>query len=142
MRILAICIRQFFQKWHPCVQKNKLRRQMFCGKFRLFLSFPHFAQKPKITFDKSGFGKPVKNFLYSSRETFCWKHFFENLYKSYLFLSLGKKTSGTMLKLFFVSSGTLLEIWTFWGKSMFFCRFHTLCELFPQLQTKLAGLSS
>ena len=44
VRLFAKWFRQFFQNWHPCVQKNKLRRQMFCGKFRLFLSFPHFAQ--------------------------------------------------------------------------------------------------
>ena len=44
LRLFPKCFRQFLQKWHPCVQKNKLRRQVFYGKCRLFLSSPDFEQ--------------------------------------------------------------------------------------------------
>ena len=40
-----------------------------------------------------------------------------------------------------MSSGTVMECCTFWRKWKFFCRFRTICELFSQHQTKLAGLS-
>ena len=42
--IFGNCFRQFFQNWHPCVQKNKLRRQVVYGKSRFFLSFPDFER--------------------------------------------------------------------------------------------------
>ena len=36
--------RKFLQNWHPSVQKNKFRRQVFYGKGRLFFSIPDFQQ--------------------------------------------------------------------------------------------------
>ena len=44
VRLFPKCFRQFLQNWHPCVKKNKLRRQLFFGNCRLFLSSPHFEQ--------------------------------------------------------------------------------------------------
>ena len=130
VRLFPKCFRQFFQNWHPSVQKNKLRRQVFYGKFRLFLSIPDLEQKPNITFGISGFGKPVKNDFYSSRETFWREQIFENSYESDLFLILGIKRLAVWSDCLYVSSGTVMESWTFGGKSKFFCRFHTLCETF------------
>ena len=44
VRLFTKSFRQFFQNWHPFVQKNKLRRQVFYGKCRLFLSVPDFER--------------------------------------------------------------------------------------------------
>ena len=104
---------------------------MFYGKFRLFLSISDLEQKPNITFGKSGFGKPVKNDFYSSRETFWRKQIFENFYESDLFLILGIKRLAGWSNCLYVSSGTVMESCTFWGKWKFFLSFpHIMWNIF------------
>ena len=104
---------------------------MFYGKFRLFLSIPDLEQKPNITFGKSGFGKPVKNDFSSSRETFWRKQISENFYESDLFLILGIKRLAGWSNCLYVSSGTVMESCTFWGKWKFFLSFpHIMWNIF------------
>ena len=104
---------------------------MFYGKFRLFLSISDLEQKTNITFGKSGFGKPVKNDFYSSRETFWRKQIFENFYESDLFLILGIKRLAGWSNCLYVSSGTVMESCTFWGKWKFFLSFpHIMWNIF------------
>ena len=68
-------------------------------------------------------------------------NFFANFHKSDLFLNLGRKRLAGLSNCLHVSSGTVLQSWTSWAKSKFFCRSHRLCETLSQLQTKMAGLS-
>ena len=88
-------------------------------KIQIFLIISGIWAITQYNFGKSGFGKPVKNDFNSSRETFWRKHFFEDFYKSDLFLNLGKKRLAGCPNCFYVSSGTVLESWTFLRKSKF-----------------------
>ena len=121
--------------------KEQIEKTSGFWKVQIFLIISGLWAITQYNFGKSGFGKPVKNDFYSSRETFWRKQIFENFYESDLFLILGiKRLAGWSICLY-VSSGTVMESCTFCGKWKFFCRFHTLCETFLQLQAKLAGLS-
>ena len=66
------------------------------------------------------FRQACHKWLLLVRRNFLKRTIFRKLLQKWLVSESGQKTFGTMLKLFFVSSGTVLEIWTFWGKSMFF----------------------
>ena len=130
VRLYTKSFRQFFQNWHPSVQKNKLRRQVFYGKFRLFSSIPDFEQKSNITFGKSGFGKPVKKDFYSSRETF-WKKNLWKLLQKWLVSEFGQKTFGRMVKLPSRVQWNSAEKMNLLGKIKVFLSFpHIMCNSF------------
>ena len=117
--------------------EEQIEKTSVLWKIQTFLSNPYIEQYPNITFGKRGFGKPLKKDFYSSREAFWRKQFFENFYKSDLFLNLGRKRLAGWSNHLHVYSGTVLKSWTSWAKSKFFCRSHTLCETLSQLQTKM-----
>ena len=71
--------------------EEQIEKTSVLWKIQIFLIISGLWAIAQYNFGESGFGKPDKKALYSSRQTFWRKQFFENLYKSDLFLSLGKK---------------------------------------------------
>ena len=122
--------------------EEQIEKTSVLWKIQIFLIISRLWAITQYNFGESGFVKPVKKALYSSRETFWRKQFFEKLYESDLFLSLGKKRLARCSNCFLCPVEQCWKFEPFGENQCFFCRFHTLCELFPQLQTKLAGLSS
>ena len=126
VRILASCFRQISQNWILCVQKNKLRKKHFYGKFRFYSSFSDFERWLNVTFGRNGFGKPVKSAFYSSRETFRRKQFFENFYKSDLFLNVGKNLLAGWSNSLHVSGGPCCKVVPFEKKQSFLSFLHNM----------------
>ena len=81
VRNFAKCFRQFFQNWHPSVQMNKLRRQVFYGKIKKRLAKVVSTSLSKMTFTRPEKLFEENNFLKTFTKVTCFWFWAKNVWQ-------------------------------------------------------------